>query len=88
MEEFPGDDPANFPKDDVPFDLPRSPAKVLDQLGHTFKVRHLTEVSALCSDSFIYVHLDRHQRIWLPWPCNILQDVSTCLVDSSGKTIS
>lgn len=85
MEEFPGDDPANFPKDDVPFDLPRSPAKVLDQLGHTFKVGCLTEV--VCS-MLTYVHLGRHQRIWLPWPCNILQDVLTHLVDSSGKTIN
>ena len=38
MEEFPGDNPANFPKNMAPFDLPRSPAKVLDELGHNFRV--------------------------------------------------
>ncbi|KAK2606970.1 hypothetical protein N8I77_005686 [Diaporthe amygdali] len=38
MDEFPGDNPDNIPEDEDHFDLPRSPAKVLDELGHTFRV--------------------------------------------------
>lgn len=38
-QEFPGDDPTNHPPDRDPFDLARSPGKVLDELGHEFRVR-------------------------------------------------
>ncbi|KAL1879181.1 hypothetical protein Daus18300_001760 [Diaporthe australafricana] len=38
-QEFPGDDPTNYLNSDTaPFDLPRSPGKVLDELGHEFRV--------------------------------------------------
>lgn len=41
-QEFPGDDPTNYLNrvpDRDPFDLARSPGKVLDELGHEFRVR-------------------------------------------------
>lgn len=54
MEEFPGDNPANLPKDTDPFDLPRSPAKVLDDLRHNFRVRLvLADVCSTAIDSML-----------------------------------
>jgi hypothetical protein len=41
-QEFPGDDDANYIYDGIwedPSDLARSPGKVLDEIGHEFKVR-------------------------------------------------
>lgn len=55
-QEFPGDDPANYLNRvpyEAPFDLARSPGKVLDELGHEFRVRvSLSPASLSFSYSF------------------------------------
>lgn len=54
MEEFPGDNPANLPEHESHFHLPRSPAKVLDDLRHNFRVRLVLEdVCSTAIDSML-----------------------------------